>query len=91
MSDICDKINILYVKLTICFTLLIHLTEKLYFVLIKILPHFLNHPYITEKLSTQISISYHSLSNHAEVSVYKLYNLILRSNLHHSNLIKLIR
>ena len=57
------------IKLTVGFRIRIDLAEKLQFVLIEILTHFLHHPDVAKEFSTQVSVAHHCLTNHIQMGV----------------------
>ena len=79
MCNISHKVYVVYIKLTVFLPLGIHLTEKFYLCIVEVTAYFLNHPDVTEELCTQITIAHYSLTNHTQMGIDKLYNLILRT------------
>ena len=90
VRDICHKVHILNVKLATFLSFSKYLAEQFYLGIVKMTAHLLYHPDITEELCTQVSIAYHSLTNHAQMGVNQFDNLVLGTDFASSYLIEFV-
>ena len=78
VGDVGNQFNVVDVELAFGLTLGIHFAEQFYLVLVKVLAHLLNHPYIAEESSTQVSVAHHRLLDSGKMGVDEFNNLVLR-------------
>ncbi len=64
MCNVCHKIYVVNVELTVFFAFCINLTEKFNLGIVKILAHFLHHPDVPEEFGTQVSVADYRLPDH---------------------------
>ena len=91
VSNIGHQIDVINIKLTIFSSFGINSSENLYLVFIEVLSRFLNHPDVSEELSTEVTVSYNRFLDHTEVSIDKLNDFILWTHLAISTLVQLVR
>ena len=90
VGDIGHQVNIVNIELTVFLTFGIYLTEELNLSIVEVAAHLLYHPDVAEELGTQVSVAYYGLTNHAQVGVDKLNNLILGADFACCHLVQLV-
>ena len=81
MHNIRHDIHIVYIKDSLFLSFRQHLPEQLCFRSVKILPHCLHSPYITEKAGTQSSVPEHHHLDRVQMCFYQPQYFRIRSDI----------
>ena len=90
VGDVGHQIDVVDVELAVFLSFGIDFAEELDLCVIEVFTHFLNHPDVTEEFGTQVTIAHHRLTDHTQMGVNQLDDLVLRTDLTGSHLVKLV-
>ena len=90
VRDVGHELYVVDVELAVFFSFGIDLAEELDLCVVEVFAHFLHHPDVAEELGTEVTVSDHRLSDHAQVGVDELDDLVLRTDLAGCHLVELV-
>ena len=90
VGDVGHQVHVFNVELAVLLAFGKHLAEQLHLSQVEMLAHLLDHPDVAEELGPQIAVAHHSLTDHAQVGVNQLDDLLLRADLAGGNLVKFV-
>ena len=78
VRDVGNKVHVVNIELALLFSLGKDLAEKLHLSTVETLAHLLHHPDVTEEFGTEVSVTNDRLTNHGQMRVDQLDDLLNR-------------